>query len=141
MDELVAAFFAKRTLQDNLDYCARKGLTVGAIADAAELIDHEYIKGRAFAPKDEDWERAVEYWSSFKSDPECTFDKEITINLDVLTSMVTWGTNPGQAVEIDGSVPELSSFSDSEKTSAEKALEYIALQPGANFNRVAKVAC
>ena len=46
LDALVAAFFAERTLDDNLAYCAEKGLTVGAIADAAELIDHEYIKGR-----------------------------------------------------------------------------------------------
>ncbi|MEM1409793.1 MAG: CoA transferase, partial [Pseudomonadota bacterium] len=54
LDALVAAFFTKRTLEDNLAYCAEQGITVGAIADAAELIDHEYIKGRGVLVHAED---------------------------------------------------------------------------------------
>ncbi len=89
-----------------------------------------YIKGRPHAPKDADWERAVEYWRSFRSDPGARYDREIVIDVSKLRPMVTWGTNPGQAVQIDENVPALESFEQSQRELAQRALNYVQLSPG-----------
>jgi 3-isopropylmalate/(R)-2-methylmalate dehydratase large subunit len=88
----------------------------------------EYIKGKKFAPRDEDWERAVAHWMSFASDEGAEYDRTLVIDVDTLDPMITWGTNPGQASSINDSIPSLSSLSESERSSAEKALQYIGLK-------------
>jgi 3-isopropylmalate/(R)-2-methylmalate dehydratase large subunit len=102
------------------------GARAGLVSPDQTTVD--FIKGRKFAPRDEDWERAVEYWLSFASDEGATYDRELVIEVDALEPMVTWGTNPGQAAQITEAVPALESLSPTEKTSAEKALSYIDLK-------------
>lgn len=103
---------------------ARAGLV------APDETTYEYIRGRKFAPKDEEMDRAIYYWSSLVSDPDCTYDKEITIDVGSLKPMVTWGINPGQAIEIEKQVPSPDEFTGAERESAKKALEYINLMAG-----------
>ncbi len=88
---------------------------------------YKYLKGKRLAPDEKSWTEAVEYWDSFKSDEDCTYDKSVTIDLDQLKPMVTWGTNPAQAAEIDEPIAVLERLADADRSSAEKALEYTKL--------------
>ena len=86
-----------------------------------------FIKGRKHAPSGSEWDRAVEYWKSFASDSGAAFDRELTIDLSSLEPMVTWGTNPGQAIAITGTIPSVSAASEDERGSIEAALRYMDL--------------
>jgi 3-isopropylmalate/(R)-2-methylmalate dehydratase large subunit len=90
-----------------------------------------WMEGRPNAPTGAGWERALEQWRSLPTDDGATFDREVRIDASGLTSFVSWGTNPGQTVSIDATVPDPSSFDDPVKReSAERALTYMNLQPG-----------
>src|SRR6185436_1677154 len=65
----------------------------------------EYLRGREYAPSGADWDAAVERWRSLRTDEGAVFDTEIHLDASALTPFVTWGTNPGQGVSLDGSVP------------------------------------
>jgi 3-isopropylmalate/(R)-2-methylmalate dehydratase large subunit len=83
-----------------------------------------YLEGRPFAPKGPLWEKALDDWRSLPSDPDATFDRELRIYARELEPYVTWGTNPGQSVPVSGRVPEPRGETD------ERALRYMALEPG-----------
>lgn len=104
------------------------GARAGVISP--DTVTFDFIKGRKFAPREADWHRAVAYWESFASDENCTYDREIVIDVSDLKPMVTWGTNPGQAAEITDRIPALEALSGSERQSAKQALEYIGLLDG-----------
>ena len=90
-----------------------------------------YLEGRPHAPKGSGWERALDHWRSLATDPGVAFDREVVIDAAELTSYVSWGTNPGQTVSIDGFVPDPASFHDPvRREAAERALAYMALEPG-----------
>ena len=90
-----------------------------------------YLKGRPHAPEGEDWDAAVEYWRTLKSDDDATFDVEVDIDAAKLTPFVTWGTNPGHGVPLGATVPAPEDFdSEVEQATAKRALEYMALTPG-----------
>ena len=96
-----------------------------------------YIKGRPHAPQGADWDAAVEYWKTLKSDDDATFDKEIYLNADELSPFVTWGTNPGQGVPLNATVPNPESFTDiEERTAAERALTYMDLKAGTPMKEI-----
>ena len=83
-----------------------------------------YLKGREYAPADDHWDAAVERWRALATDPGAIFDREVSIDAARLEPYVTWGTNPGQSVPVTGSVPAPSTETD------ERALRYMALEPG-----------
>lgn len=90
-----------------------------------------YLEGRAHAPKGEDWDAAVAYWKTLKSDDDAVFDAEVVIDAAALSPFVTWGTNPGQGSPLSAQVPDPASYEDaSERLAAEKALEYMGLTAG-----------
>ena len=104
------------------------GATAGMIAP--DETTFEYIKGRLYAPKGEDFDKAVEYWKTLKSDDDAVFDKVVTIDAAALEPQVTWGTNPGQECAVTGTVPSPNDFADPVvKKSCTDALAYIDLQP------------
>jgi 3-isopropylmalate/(R)-2-methylmalate dehydratase large subunit len=90
----------------------------------------EFLKDRLYAPKDADWERAVRHWRSLASDPGARYDRSVRIDVGALTPMVTWGTNPEQAIPVDGTVPSLSSLPESHREVAAQALVYTKLSEG-----------
>jgi 3-isopropylmalate/(R)-2-methylmalate dehydratase large subunit len=91
----------------------------------------QYLHGRQFAPKDADWDAAVARWRKLPGDAGSTFDREVTINGDALEPMITWGTNPGMGVSINGAIPEPSSVADPlERDALAKALIYMGLEGG-----------
>jgi 3-isopropylmalate/(R)-2-methylmalate dehydratase large subunit len=88
-----------------------------------------YLEGRAAAPKD--WERALERWSTLRSDDDAVFDQTVEIDVSELRPLVTWGTNPGMVAPIDGVVPNPSDYDDpDEREAVERALTYMDLVPG-----------
>jgi len=96
-----------------------------------------YLKDRPHAPKGEDWQRALAYWSELKSDSTAKFDKEITLDADQLSPFVTWGTNPGQGIPLDGVIPSPQDFTDPEEVSAaERALVYMDLKAGTPMKKI-----
>ncbi|MEY5024060.1 MAG: 3-isopropylmalate dehydratase large subunit [Actinomycetota bacterium] len=104
---------------------------------APDETTFEYLKGRPHAPTGSDWDEAVEYWKTLKTDEGAVFDDEVFIDADTLDPFVTWGTNPGQGVSLMDSVPDPSSFSDSsERAAAERALEYMDLTPGTKMKDI-----
>ncbi len=91
----------------------------------------EYIAGREFAPKGAAWEQAVAQWRALPSDDGAVYDKEVTIDVDELEPMITYGTNPGMGMKISSAVPDPAAERDATKrASLEKALTYMDLQPG-----------
>ena len=90
-----------------------------------------YLKGRPHAPRGAEWDQAVEYWSTLRTDDDAVFDAEVFLDANTLEPFVTWGTNPGQGVPLNESVPEPSSFSNEvDRLAAERALDYMDLAPG-----------
>ena len=97
----------------------------------------EFVQGRRFAPQAAEFDRAVEYWQGLATDEGAEFDSTVKIEADELEPYVTWGTNPGHIVSITDRVPDPSSFeSDTERRSAERALEYMDLRPGTSLQDV-----
>ena len=90
-----------------------------------------FVKDRPHAPQGEDWDEAVRYWRSLRTDEGASFDAEVVLDADTLEPFVTWGTNPGQGVSLSESVPVPSEFIDPvTRESAERALQYMDLEPG-----------
>jgi 3-isopropylmalate/(R)-2-methylmalate dehydratase large subunit len=97
-----------------------------------------YLKGRPHAPQGEDWDRAVEAWRSLRTDDDAVFDDEVHLDAAALTPYVTWGTNPGQGLPLDGSVPVPAEIpDDGERASVERALEYMGLTGGTRLRDIA----
>jgi 3-isopropylmalate/(R)-2-methylmalate dehydratase large subunit len=83
-----------------------------------------YLKGREHAPRDAAWEDALACWQALPTDADARFDREVAIDATELEPFVTWGTNPGQSVPVSSRVPEPVTETD------ERALRYMALEPG-----------
>jgi len=111
------------------------GARAGMIAPDETTFD--YLKGRQHAPQGEDWDAAVEYWTSLRTDDDAVFDKEVVIDAATLTPFVTWGTNPGQGLPLGGSVPSPEDFEDpTARQAAERALEYMDLTAGTPLREI-----
>jgi len=97
----------------------------------ADETTFAYLEGRPHAPKDADWDAALAYWQTLRTDDDATFDAEVVIEASELSPFVTWGTNPGQGVPLSGSVPSPEDAADEvERVAIERALEYMDLAPG-----------
>ena len=111
------------------------GAKAGLIAPDQTTFD--YLADKPEAPKGAEWDAAVEYWKTLRSDDDAVFDEEIVLDASTMTPFVTWGTNPGQGVPLGGAVPDPETFEDSdERLAAEKALEYMALTAGTPMREV-----
>jgi 3-isopropylmalate/(R)-2-methylmalate dehydratase large subunit len=98
---------------------------------APDQITYDYLKGRPHAPEGADWDAAVAYWETLKTDDDAIFDAEVYLDANELEPFVTWGTNPGQGVSLSDTVPSPDDYSDpNERASAERALEYMDLAAG-----------
>ena len=90
----------------------------------------EYVKGREYAPEGEAWDKAVAYWKTLRSGADAVFDREISFSADEIFPMLTYGTNPGMGVSIDGSIPETSEIPAEGLASFLKSLDYMGFKPG-----------
>lgn len=90
----------------------------------------EYLKGREYAPKGEEWDRAVERWRQLKSDCDAVFDKEVTFRAEDINPRITYGTNPGAGIAIDECIPSLESIPEQERQGFTEQLAYMQFEPG-----------
>ncbi|CAN5366370.1 3-isopropylmalate dehydratase large subunit [soil metagenome] len=121
------------TMEQRMTICNMSiewGAKAGLIAP--DETTFEYLEGRMSAPSPgEGWADAVEYWRSIVSDEDAVFDRVVTLDASRVTPFVTWGTNPGQGVALDGVVPRPeSSGNEQQRAAAERALAYMDLSPG-----------
>ena len=104
------------------------GARAGLIQPDQKIFD--YLKNKPMSPKNENWDKALEYWSQLKSDDDVSFDKEISLEAKEIKPMVTWGTSPQDVVTIDGKVPNPDQEIDlDKKNSIERSLKYMGLEP------------
>jgi len=89
-----------------------------------------YLKGREYAPKGADWDMAVASWRKLRSDDDAVFDKEVTYYADDIAPRITYGTNPGAGIAIDGTVPVYEGLSDMERVQLKTQLDYMQFEPG-----------
>lgn len=94
-------------------------------------VTFEYLKGRDFAPTGEDWDKAVEWWTSIRSDQDAVYDDVVTFEAAEIAPTVTWGITPGQGIAINEVVPTPDSMPESERAIAQEAYHYMHLTPGA----------
>ena len=126
------------SVEDRLTVCnmaVEAGGRAGVIAP--DEVTLSYLRGRRFAPSGTDWEAAAAYWLTLRTDDDAVFDREVVIDGSALSPHVTWGTNPGQAVPLDGAVPAPESLADpGERQAAESALAYMGLSPGTRMRDI-----
>ena len=97
---------------------------------APDSTTFEYLRGREFAPKGEEWKKAVEEWSKLRSDDDAVFDKEITFDAEDIEPMITYGTNPGMGIAVNGTIPTSEDMEPAAKSSYAKALGYMDFAEG-----------
>src|ERR1700759_1830880 len=97
----------------------------GLIAPDETTIN--YVKGRQFAPKGEEWDKAVDYWKTLYSDEDAQFDTVLNFKAEDIEPMITYGTNPGMGIGVTQNVPATNDIEKSEQPSYAKALNYMGL--------------
>ena len=104
------------------------GARAGLIQPDEKIFN--YLKGRPMSPKNENWNKALEYWNSLKTDDDAKFDKEINLNGEDIAPMVTWGTSPEDVVSINGKIPNPDNEkNEDKKNSINRSLKYMGLKP------------
>ena len=111
------------------------GARAGMIAP--DDITFNYLYEKPMAPKNEDWDKAVNWWKTLPSDSGAKFDKIVEIDATKVTQTITWGTSPEEIVSIDGTVPNPDKISDEVKQNKiKRSLEYMGLNPGQKISDV-----
>lgn len=126
------------TMEERMTVCNMSiefGAKAGLIAPDQKTFD--YLQHKEYSPKLDDWDAAVAYWKTLKTDDDATFDHVLTLKGEEIKSQMTWGTTPGQVTSIDSVVPSPDDFSDPvEKESCVKALKYMGLTAGQKLTDV-----
>ncbi|WVN88273.1 3-isopropylmalate dehydratase, large subunit [Cryptococcus depauperatus CBS 7841] len=111
------------------------GARAGMIAP--DEVTFEYLQGRPLSPRPgEEWEKAVAYWKTLKTDPGAKYDIEVEIKAEDIIPTVTWGTSPQDVVPINGVVPDPKDFLEAQRGNIVRALEYMGLTPGTPLEKV-----
>jgi 3-isopropylmalate/(R)-2-methylmalate dehydratase large subunit len=97
---------------------------------APDETTFEYLKGKQYSPKGEEWDKAVAHWKTLKTDEGATFDVEYQYDAADIEPMITYGTNPGMGVKVRGNIPTTDGMNESENKSYIKSLDYMGFQPG-----------
>ncbi len=97
---------------------------------APDETTFNYIKGREFAPKGKDWDKALAIWNELKSDENAVFDMEYTYDAADIEPMITYGTNPGMGIGVSQHIPTTEGMTGSDKITFEKSLQYMGYSAG-----------
>lgn len=129
--EYCGEVFEKMSMENRMSVC-NMSIEAGARAGmvAPDETTFAYLAGKPLSPKGDEWDRAVKWWKTLRTDPDAHFDKSIDIDAADIGPTVTWGTSPQDVVLITGKVPDPDQINDeAAKRSALRALEYMGLQP------------
>jgi len=136
--EYAGEVIEKLNIEQRMTICnmsIEAGARAGLIAPDAKTI--QYLKDKPKSPKGINWDKAVQYWSQLKSDPDAKFDKKVEIKGDSISPMVTWGTSPQDVVPITGSVPDPEKEKDKDrKASINRSLNYMGLKPNTKMTDI-----
>ena len=130
--EFAGTTFEQMSMEERMTVCNMSiegGARCGYINP--DSVTFEYLKGRDFAPKGEDWDKAVEWWTSIRSDEDAVYDDVITFEAAQIAPTVTWGITPGQGIAVNEAIPTAETLPESEKAIAIEAYSYMHLTPGA----------
>ena len=97
---------------------------------APDETTFNYVKGREFAPKGEAWDKALAYWKTLKTDDGAKFDKELVYDAADIQPMITYGTNPGMGMAVNGTIPTLDEIDEAGRISFQKSMDYMGFKPG-----------
>ncbi len=129
--EYAGSVISKLSVEQRMTICNMSiegGARAGLIQPDEKIFN--YLKGKPMSPKNENWDKALEYWNSLKTDKDAKFDKEIILNGEDIAPMVTWGTSPEDVVSINGKVPNPDNEkSIDKKNSINRSLKYMGLKP------------
>ncbi|NET31973.1 MAG: 3-isopropylmalate dehydratase large subunit [Cyanothece sp. SIO1E1] len=129
--EYAGTTFEQMTMEARMTVCNMSiegGARCGYINPDA--VTFEYLRGRDFAPKGADWEQAVAWWQSIRSDVDAIYDDVVTFDAAEIPPTVTWGITPGQGMAVDEAVPRPEALPEDERPIAEEAYHYMDLAPG-----------
>ena len=136
--EYAGEVIEKLNIEQRMTICnmsIEAGARAGLIAPDAKTI--QYLKDKPKSPTGINWDKAVQYWSQLKSDPDAKFDKKVEIKGDSISPMVTWGTSPQDVVPITGSVPDPEKEKDKDrKASINRSLNYMGLKPNTKMTDI-----
>lgn len=123
--EYAGNVFEEMSMEGRMTVC-NMSIEMGARGGmiAPDETTFNYVKGRTFAPKEEEWEEKLEYWKTLKTDDQAVFDAEFSFDASEIYPMVTYGTNPGMGISINQNIP------NPQNESEEKALKYMGLKAG-----------
>ena len=128
--EYAGSLISDLTVENRMTICnmtIEGGARAGLIQPDQKIFD--YLKGRPMSPKNENWDKALEYWKTLKTDDDAKFDKEINLTAEDIVPMVTWGTSPQDVAPIDGKVPNPKNESDIDRrNSIDRSLQYMGLK-------------
>ena len=128
----------KMSIEERMTIC-NMSIEAGAKAGmiSPDETTFEYLKNKKFSPKNEIWEKAINYWKTLYSDKNALFDKSYFVDIENLKPMVTWGTSPEDGISVTDVVPDpKDAHNDEKKKSMNKALEYMDLVPGTKMTDV-----
>lgn len=128
----------KFSMEERMTIC-NMSIEIGARAGliAPDNTTFEYLKGKTYSPKGEQWEEAMTFWSQLYSDENAKYDRVVDFDCTLIEPQVTWGTNPGLVVSINDKVPAPDSFSAEKRKMAETALAYMDLEAGTAITDIA----
>jgi 3-isopropylmalate/(R)-2-methylmalate dehydratase large subunit len=129
--EYAGVVVSRFSMEERMTLCnmaVEGGARVGYVNPDSTTFD--YLRGRPYAPQGDAFERAVAWWKSLASDPDAEYADRVEIDGAEIAPNVTWGTNPGQSVAVDGRIPRPDALPDAERSSTEDALGYMRLRPG-----------
>jgi 3-isopropylmalate/(R)-2-methylmalate dehydratase large subunit len=129
--EYAGSTFEQMNMEERMTVCNMSiegGARCGYINP--DIVTFEYLKGRNFAPQGAEWDSAVEWWKSIRSDADAEYDDVVTFDAAEIPPTVTWGITPGQGIAVTQVVPTPDSLAESDRHLAEEAYRYMDLAPG-----------
>ena len=136
--EYAGSLISSLSVENRMTICnmtIEGGARAGLIEPDQKVFD--YLKDKPMSPKKENWEKALEYWNTLKSDNGAQFDKEVNMDGKDIKPMVTWGTSPQDVLTIDQSVPNPENETDlDKKNSIERSLKYMGLNPNTKIKDI-----
>lgn len=129
--EFAGTTFEQMSMEERMTVCNMSiegGARCGYVNP--DQITYDYLQGRDFAPKGEEWEKAIDWWNSLRSDADAVYDDVIVFDAADIAPTVTWGITPGQGIGINEAVPTPDVMPEDEQASALEAYQYMDLQPG-----------
>ena len=128
--EYAGSLIASLSVEQRMTICnmtIEGGARAGLIAPDQKIFD--YLNNKPMSPKKENWDKAIEYWKTLKTDEDASFDKEINLVAEDIMPMITWGTSPQDVITINGKVPNPNNEKDPDrKNSIERSLKYMGLK-------------